>query len=78
MDRMTISDLIEKLRNDTRIMVYPKNLEFNKLSDADKWILDFRTFDYFENNLKEQEEEIINNSEVAYFEVCNNSIIVYI
>ena len=78
MDRMTISDLIEKLRNDTRIMVYPKNLEFNKLSDADKWILDFRTFDYFENNLKEQEEEIINNSEVAYFEVSNNGIIVYI
>jgi hypothetical protein len=48
------------------------------MSDAFKYILDFRTFDYFENDLKEQEEEIINNSEVAYFEVSNNGIIVYI
>lgn len=78
MDRMIISDLIEKLRYNTRIIVYPKNVEFNKLSDTYEWILDFMTFDYFENNLKEQEEEIINNSEVAYFEVCNNGIIVYI
>lgn len=78
MDKMTISDLIEKLRYNTRIIVYPKNLEFKKLSDTYKWILDFMTFNYFENNLKEQEEEIINNSEVAYFEVSNNGIIVYI
>lgn len=47
------------------------------MSDAFKWILDFRTLDYFENDLKEQ-EEIINNSEVAYFEVSNNGIVVYI
>lgn len=77
MDRMTISDLIEKLRYDTRIIAYPKNLEFDNLSVSYKWILDFRTFDYFENNLKEQ-EEIINNSEVAYFEVYDNCIIVFI
>lgn len=78
MNKMTISDLIEHLRYDTRIIVYPKNLEFKKLSNAFKQILDFRTFDNFENHMKEQEEEIINNSEVAYFEVSNNGIIVYI
>lgn len=78
MNKMTVLDLIEHLRYDTRIIVYPKNLEFKNMSDAFKWILDFRTFDYFENNLKEQEEEIINNSEVAYFEVSNNGIVVYI
>ena len=78
MNKMTISDLIEHLRYDTRIIVYPKNLEFNNMSDAFKWILDFRTFDYFENDLEEQEEEIINNSEVAYFEFSNNGIVVYI
>ena len=77
MDRMTISDLIGKLRYNTRIIVYPKTLEFKKFSDTYKWILDFMTFDYFENHMKEQ-EEIINNSEVAYFEICNNGIVVFI
>jgi hypothetical protein len=78
MNKMAVLDLIEHLRYDTRIIVYSKNLEFKNMSDAFKYILDFRTFDYFENDLKEQEEEIINNSEVAYFEVSSNGIIVYI
>lgn len=73
MNRMTISDLIEHLRYDTRIIVYSEDSE-----DHDEEILDFRTFDYFENNLKECENRIIENNEVTHFNVYNNDIIIYI